>query len=323
MKAGSPLKTASMEVQRTAAAEAAQDVVPEKASVKEKPGSETMVFTVDVEEYFHVTAFSGSISKSQWGGMQSRIERSLNRLLEILDANSVKATFFVLGWVALENRRLVREIQSLGHEIASHGFNHELIYQQEPEDFRSDISRSKKTLEDITGEEVTGYRAPTFSITPKSAWAYDILAQEGYRYSSSVFPVRHDRYGWPDFGGYPRKMDVGDEREFWEFPLMALRLGFLQIPYGGGGYLRIYPFDLTKFFLRLGKDRKKIRIFYLHPWEVDPDQPKVLNASRAYRFRHYLNLRRSLERLRMLIEAFRDIRFVTCHQYIREMMRDE
>jgi polysaccharide deacetylase family protein (PEP-CTERM system associated) len=273
------------------------------------------MFSVDVEEYYQVEAFSGVVPKTDWHKFPSRVEESTNRLLEILDTYHVRGTFFVLGCLAGNMPGLVRMISGAGHEIASHGYDHTMVNRLTPEMFRKDIRKSKRILEDIIGTSVKGYRAPTFSITERTSWAYEILQQEGYSYSSSVYPVLHDRYGWPAFGDYPRKMFAGEQGEIWEVPLTVGSIGPLRIPFGGGGYLRTYPLRLTKALFRKIERHGRTGIVYIHPWELDPRQPEV-RAPLLRRIRHRLGIPK-MER--KLIDLLKSMRFGTVAQHAKEI----
>lgn len=259
--------------------------------------------TVDVEDYFHVSAFSKSISRKDWDRHPLRVEKNTHRLLDMFDEAQVKATFFVLGWVAERNNGLIEEIAKRGHEIASHGFSHELVYNQSRDVFREETIRSKSLLEDIVQEKVRGYRAASYSITRDSIWALDILAEAGFEYDSSIFPVRHDRYGIPDALEIPHILKTPKGRSLVEFPLSTAKVFSYKLPVAGGGYFRLYPYLLTRAGLRQVNARKQPFIFYLHPWEIDPDQPKV-EAGWFSRFRHYNNLEKCESRLQRLMQDF-------------------
>jgi polysaccharide deacetylase family protein (PEP-CTERM system associated) len=276
-------------------------------------------FTVDVEEYFQVEAFSDLIPKKEWHNFPSRVEETTGRLLDLLDAYHVHATFFVLGWIARIHPALVERISKAGHEIASHGFNHTMITEMTQEAFRQDIRESKAILEGITGRSVKGYRAPTFSITEETSWAHAILLQEGYSYSSSVFPIWHDRYGWPKFGNHPRKMDSNGTGEIWEVPLAVGSLGPFQIPFGGGGYLRSYPFFLTKALFRSRARINSPVVLYIHPWEIDTQHPAV-QAPFFRRFRHKIGIPNMEKKLVALLEL---VKFGTVGQYLEEVVLGE
>jgi len=262
--------------------------------------------TIDVEDYFQVNAFAPYIARESWDGFPLRVEDNVARLLNLLDEFNVKATFFVLGWVAERVPQLVRQIQSRGHEIACHGYGHQLIYQIGPQAFREDISRAKGILEGITGVAVKGYRAPTYSITSKSLWAFDALIEEGFSYDSSVFPVYHDTYGMPDAPRFPYTVqrEGGTIREF-PLSTLPLKLAGLsyQLPIAGGGYLRLLPVALIKWGIeRINLIEGKPAVLYLHPWEVDPGQPRV-KAGWKSSFRHYNNLSRTESKLRYLLKG--------------------
>src|SRR3990172_1903902 len=259
------------------------------------------VFSVDVEEYFQVKAFSEYIEKNDWEKYPSRVEEQTKRLLDLLDGFQVQGTFFVLGWLAERYPALVKNIFDAGHEIASHGFNHKMVSKMTPEEFQKDIRRSKEVLEGITNTAIKGYRAPTFSILKNTSWAYEILLHEGYRYSSSVFPIWHDRYGWPKFGNHPRRMAFNEVGEIWEVPLTVGSLGPLKIPFGGGGYLRSYPFFLTKALFRSLARKGKQAVIYIHPWELDRNQP-VVHAPFMRRLRHHLGIPKMERKLTNLLQ---------------------
>ncbi|PJB31952.1 MAG: polysaccharide deacetylase family protein [Deltaproteobacteria bacterium CG_4_9_14_3_um_filter_65_9] len=261
-------------------------------------------FTVDVEEYFQVEAFSDLIPKRDWHKFPSRVEETTMRLLELLDTHHVRGTFFVLGWIARVHPALVEKIHKAGHEIASHGFDHTMITEMTPEAFRRDIRQSKTILEGITGTSVNGYRAPTFSITEKTSWAYEILLQEGYSYSSSVYPIWHDRYGWPAFGDQPRQMGSDGNGEIREIPLTVGSIGPFRIPFGGGGYLRAYPLRLTNALFRgLARDGRH-GVVYVHPWELDTGHPAV-QAPFFRRLRHHIGIPKLRRKLVHLLGAMR------------------
>jgi polysaccharide deacetylase family protein (PEP-CTERM system associated) len=259
--------------------------------------------TVDVEDYFHVSAFADSIDRSEWDSHPLRVGENTRRLLDLFDRNQLKATFFVLGWVAERAPELIREIAGRGHEIACHGFSHQLVYNQSPEVFRRETVQSKQLLEDIIGAPVRGYRAASYSITERSRWALDILAEAGFVYDSSIFPVRHDRYGMPGTPEHPYSMTTDDGHSLVEFPLSTARVFGCRLPVAGGGYFRLYPYALTRSGLRQINRKGKPFIFYLHPWEIDPDQPRV-GAKWLSRFRHYNNISRCETRLKKLLQDF-------------------
>lgn len=261
--------------------------------------------TVDVEDYFHVAAFAGNVAREDWPKMPSRVEANTRKLLELFAAEDVKATFFVLGCVAEQFPGLVREIHSQGHEIACHGYSHRLIYTQQPEDFRRETEAAKRLLEDAIGEPVIGYRAASYSITADSRWAIDTIAEAGFLYDSSIVPVHHDLYGMPGAEPYPHMLTADNGRQFAEFPPSTVRVLGRSIPVAGGGYFRLYPYALTRYFLRsINEKSRQPFIFYLHPWEVDPDQPRIPSGLKS-RFRHYTNLAKTEGRLRALIREFK------------------
>jgi polysaccharide deacetylase family protein (PEP-CTERM system associated) len=311
--------------------------------------------TIDVEDYFQVHAFSDIIGYEDWGKFECRVERNTHRILDLLNGslqtpngsicNPVTATFFCLGWIAERYPKLIKEIHSQGHEIACHGYAHQLIYHHSREEFREDIHKAKTILEDITGNEVIGYRAPSYSITEKSLWALEILIEEGFKYDSSIFPIRHDFYGFPSAPRFPfmvsfngngspefmsligaenleprtlnleprnpnaflfnPKSEIGNPQSIVEFPISTVRLGRFNIPLSGGGYFRLLPYSLVKSGLkRLNAQERKPFIFYLHPWEFDPDQPRIQGTGMKSKFRHYLNLDKTETRFKNLLSDF-------------------
>ena len=265
----------------------------------------TNALTVDVEDYFHVSAFADTIDRADWDHYKPRVEGNTCRLLDIFDEHYCKATFFILGWVAERYPDLVREIARRGHEVACHGYSHQLIYDQTPEHFRQDTVRAKKLLEDIVQSSVDGYRAASFSITERSRWALDILAETGFVYDSSIFPTYHDRYGLPGISPFPHRLTTSGKRSLLEFPLSTIKVFGYRLPVAGGGYFRLYPYGFTRAaFKRINKRDGQPFVFYLHPWELDPDQPR-LPARWLSRFRHYNNLAKCEARLRHLLIDFR------------------
>ena len=259
--------------------------------------------TVDVEDYFHVSAFADSIDQNDWGSHSLRVQENTQRLLDLFDEYNCKATFFVLGWVAERTNGLIREIAARGHEVACHGYSHQLVYNQHPDVFREETIRSKKILEDIIQTRVHGYRAASYSITEQSMWALDILAEAGFDYDSSIFPIRHDRYGMPEAPEHPYRLETASGNCLIEFPLSTMKIFQYRLPVAGGGYFRLYPYWLSRAGLRQINHRQKPFIFYLHPWEIDPDQPRI-SASWLSRFRHYNNLNKCEPRLRQLLVEF-------------------
>lgn len=272
--------------------------------------------TVDVEDYFHVSAFDGLIARSSWATLDCRVERNTDRLLEIFAEGGIKATFFVLGWVAERYPPLVARITQQGHEVASHGFAHRLVYDLTPSMFREDIRRSKAVLEDAAAVAVEGYRAPSYSITPRSLWALDVLIEEGFRYDASIFPIHHDRYGIPLSPRSPYWLNRSGGAII-EAPASTVRLGIMNVPVAGGGYFRILPYAWTRWGIaRINRTERRPAIFYVHPWEIDPNQPRV-SGSMLSRFRHYRNLDATEDRLRRLIADFRFAPMATILQDLR------
>lgn len=271
-------------------------------------------FTVDVEDYFQVQAFASVVDRSRWGDFTPRVEANTQRLLDLLRERGIRGTFFVLGWVAERFPGLVRSIAEAGHEVASHGMSHRLIYEQTPEVFREETRRAKGLLESHVQRPVHGYRAATYSITARSLWALDIIAEEGFRYDSSIFPMHHDNYGIPDAPTEPYTLTTPSGAQLAEFPISVLRWHGLTIPVAGGGYFRLFPYALTRWALRRINEERGPFVFYLHPWEVDADQPRVAGASLKSRFRHYQNIARCESRLHHL---FDDFAFVAMEDVLR------
>lgn len=262
-------------------------------------------FTVDVEDYFQVTAFERDIPRSQWPDFPSRVVQNTGRLLELFDRHQVQGTFFVLGWVAERFPQLVREIHAAGHEIGSHSYWHRLIYEQTPDEFRDDLRRSRDVLTDIIGEKITCYRAPTFSITRKSWWALEILVEEGFTVDSSIFPIRHDRYGVPDAEPGLHEINTPSGTII-EFPPSTLRKFGRNLPVAGGGYFRLMPLSWSLRCVRsINEKSRRPFMFYTHPWEIDADQPRLSVGTRLSRFRHRVNLARTQPRLNKLLANFK------------------
>lgn len=260
--------------------------------------------TVDVEDYFHVSAFADVVSPDSWDAYESRVAASTDRLLALFEAADVRATFFILGWVAERHPDLVRRIHGAGHEIASHSYRHQLVYDLTPDEFVADLRRAQRVLEDITGTAVRGYRAPSYSITRQSLWALDLLASEGYTFDSSIYPIRHDRYGIPDAERHPHRLPAGPGA-LWELPGSTVRHAGMNLPMGGGGYFRLLPYGWTRAGINtLNETEGQPAIFYLHPWEIDPDQPRV-RCGVVSRLRHYRNLHDTEARLTRLLAEFR------------------
>jgi polysaccharide deacetylase family protein (PEP-CTERM system associated) len=260
--------------------------------------------TVDVEDYFQVSAFDSVLSRADWDRAESRVRRNTEHLLEMFAEHDVRATFFVLGWVAERFPGLVRTIVQHGHEIASHGYEHRLVYQQGVKAFREDLRRARFVLEAAAGAPVLGYRAPSYSITRDSMWALDVLVEEGFEYDASIYPVHHDRYGIPDAPRHIHRIERS-AGSIWELPGSTVRWGTLNLPMGGGGYFRLLPYEWTRRGVRhLNAVENQPAIFYLHPWEIDPQQPR-LRAPLVSRIRHYTNLAATAGRLNRLMSEFR------------------
>lgn len=259
--------------------------------------------TCDVEDYFQVSAFDAVVARERWPGMECRVERNVDRVLTLMDEASVKATFFTLGWIAERYPRLVRRIAEHGHEVASHGYEHRRASEQDINQFDRDIRSSKAMLEDLTGQPVLGYRAPSFSISERNLWAFDRLAAAGYVYSSSIYPVVHDHYGMPSAPRFAFR-PYGDSGLL-EVPVATVRMGRRNLPAGGGGYFRLLPYTVSRWMLgRINRVDGEPAVFYFHPWELDPSQPRPAGAGMKTRFRHYVNLHRTEDRLRALTRDF-------------------
>ncbi len=258
--------------------------------------------TVDVEDYFQVSALAPLIHRGSWDQRECRVERNVDRLLDLFAQRSARATFFTLGWVAERYPRLIRDIVAAGHELASHGYGHLRASEQSPQEFRQDVLRAKQLLEDLGGQRVQGYRAPSFSIGHSNPWAFDVLLESGYRYSSSIYPVQHDHYGMPDAPRFPYQVRPG----LTEIPVTTARVLGRNLPAGGGGYFRLAPYGLSRWALRrVNTVDRRPAIFYFHPWEIDPEQPRVPGTSLKTRFRHYVNLDKTESRLGRLLRDFR------------------
>jgi polysaccharide deacetylase family protein (PEP-CTERM system associated) len=262
----------------------------------------TNALTVDVEDYFQVSALAPHIPRASWDSQLCRVERNVQRLLALFAQHQAHATFFTLGWIAERYPQLVRDIVAGGHELASHGYGHLRANEQSRADFTSDVQRAKALLEDIGGRPVRGYRAPSFSIGETNPWAFDVLLESGYAYSSSVYPVQHDHYGMPDAPRFPYAARPG----LTEIPITTTRMMGRNLPAGGGGYFRLAPYQLSRWALRrVNRIDRRPAIFYMHPWEIDPDQPRVPGTSLKTRFRHYVNLSRTESRLGRLLGDFK------------------
>lgn len=275
--------------------------------------------TVDVEDYFQVSAFEHRISRADWASIPPRIEASTDRLIELFDEAGVRGTFFVLGWVAERFPRLVQRIAAAGHELASHGFWHRLVYEITPDAFREDLTRARDAIEQAAGVAVTTYRAPSFSIGPRSLWALEILAELGFTVDSSIFPIRHDRYGMPEARLEPHRLAT-TAGTLTEFPPSVWQLGRFNLPIAGGGYFRLYPLSVTLRGIAAVAARQRPFMFYLHPWEVDPEQPPIRNVDWKRRWRHTVGLRRTETKLRGLLKS---VRFDTLSATLAEFQRRE
>ncbi|WP_333608524.1 XrtA system polysaccharide deacetylase [Arsukibacterium sp.] len=257
--------------------------------------------TVDVEDYFQVAAFDKQIMPANWDSMPVRVQHNTMRLLDLFDQHQAKATFFMLGWVAERYPQLVQEIQRRGHELASHGYAHAKATEQTPEQFFQDVHRAKLLLEDISGQAVTGYRAPSFSIGKQNEWAFTELKRAGYQYSSSTYPIKHDLYGTPDWPQQPYLRAEG----IWECPMPVLSLMGRQWPIAGGGYFRLLPYWLSKKLIqRYQLQDQSPYMFYFHPWEIDPEQPRIAGAPLKSNFRHYVNLKKMEAKLCLMLQDF-------------------
>jgi polysaccharide deacetylase family protein (PEP-CTERM system associated) len=257
--------------------------------------------TVDVEDYFQVSAFEEHIDRGAWDEIPRRVESNIDRILDLFAQHGARATFFTLGWVAERHPSMVRRIVDGGHELASHGFSHGRAHDQLPHEFLEDIRRAKAVLEDLSGHEVRGYRAPSFSVGPRNPWAFECIARAGYRYSSSVYPIRHDHYGAPSSPRFPHEVHPG----LIEVPVATVRLMKTNLPAGGGGYFRLLPYAVSRWSLaRINRVDGRPAMFYFHPWELDPHQPRVAGLPPKVRFRHYLNLHRTEARLSRLLRDF-------------------
>ena len=259
--------------------------------------------TIDVEDYFQVSAFAPHIARDSWPERECRVEANIERILGILDAGGAKATFFTLGWIAERYPQMVKRIVAGGHELASHGYGHLRASDQSRAEFMDDVVRSKAILQDLGGQEVKGYRAPSFSIGPANLWALDVLQEAGYRYSSSIYPIAHDHYGMPDAPRFAFRPN-GSEGLL-EVPITTVRLGQRNLPAGGGGYFRLLPYALSRRMMRrVNREDGQPAIFYFHPWELDPGQPRPAGIGLKTRFRHYVNLGKMDARIRSLTRDF-------------------
>ena len=262
----------------------------------------TNVMSVDVEDYFQVSAFERYVPKRDWDGIPCRVEANVDRILALFEEKGVKATFFTLGWIAQRYPQMTRRIVEQGHELASHGWEHIRVTTQGPEEFRQDINKTRSMLEDISGQRIKGYRAASYSIGTTNLWALDILADEGYRYSSSIVPVRHDLYGMPEA---PRFSFHAADGRLLEIPVTTVPIGGRNVNCGGGGWFRLFPYGFTRWALnQVNQKEGQAAIFYFHPWEIDPEQPRLKGLDAKTRLRHYLNLGKMQARLRRLTDDF-------------------
>ncbi len=259
--------------------------------------------SVDVEDWFQVGAFESVIDRKDWDALECRVERNTDAVMALFDEAGIKATFFTLGWVAERYPALIRRIVDAGHEIASHGYGHDRVFTLTPEQFAADIVRTRKLLEDASGQKVTGYRAPSFSIDQRTPWAHEILAEQGYIYSSSVAPVKHDHYGWSEAPRFAFRPVAGSD--FLEIPVTTAQLGPKRVAAGGGGFFRLLPYAFSRWAIRqVNVDEQRPAVIYFHPWEIDPDQPRVANASIKSKLRHYTKLDVMAGKLRRLPRDF-------------------
>jgi polysaccharide deacetylase family protein (PEP-CTERM system associated) len=262
----------------------------------------TNALTIDVEDYFQVSAFARYIPRDQWDSRECRVEHNVTRILDLLAEHQTRATFFTLGWIAERYPALVRRIVEGGHELASHGYGHQRASDLSPAEFGADVVHAKKLLEDIAGQAVQGYRAPSFSIGSSNLWAFDSLARAGYRYSSSIYPIRHDHYGMPDSPRFAYRVASG----VLEVPVTTVRLLHRNVPSSGGGYFRLLPYPVSRWLLRkVNQQDREAVVFYFHPWEIDPGQPRIPGIDARTRFRHYVNIPRMQGRLQQLLGDFR------------------
>ena len=280
---------------------AVRPILVERPSIA--PDDLRNALTVDVEEHFQVAAFERTIAREDWAHAESRVEYSTGRVLDLFAARGVRATFFVLGWVAEKHPQLVRRIVADGHELASHGYDHTRVHQFTAEQFRADVTRTKAILEDLGGVAVRGYRAPSYSINGRNLWALDVLQETGHVYSSSIYPIHHDLYGMPEAPRFPFRFRPDG---ILEIPVTTVSIAGRNLPCGGGGYFRLLPYGAFRWALRrVNREDRQAGLFYFHPWEVDPGQPRVSGAPLKSRFRHYLNLDAMHGRLERLLGDFR------------------
>ena len=263
--------------------------------------------SVDVEDWFQVGAFENTIDKASWDGRLHRVERNTDAVLAMFGEAGVRGTFFTLGWIAARYPALIRRIADAGHEIASHGWDHLRVFRMTPKQFADDLNRSRAAIEDAAGQQITGYRAPSFSIDLRTPWAHAVLAEAGYAYSSSVAPVLHDHYGWPEAPRFAFR-PLADSGLI-ELPVTTVKIAGRNFAAGGGGFFRLFPYGLSRWAVReVNRKEKRPAIFYFHPWEIDPEQPRVAEAPLKSRLRHYTNLDRMAGKLRKLLRDFEWVR---------------
>lgn len=267
-------------------------------------GATANALSFDVEDYFQVAALASAVDRGSWEAQPSRVDASTARLLDLLAARKVRATFFVLGWIAERHPAIVRNIAAAGHEIACHGYSHELIYRQSPEAFRQETARARGILEDQAQSRIRGYRAATWSITRRSLWALDVLCEQGFEYDSSIFPTHHDLYGIPEAPRAPHRLRAPNGGSLLEFPPSTVRIGPVNLPVAGGGYFRLLPLAVTRWAIRRVNREGLPFLFYLHPWEIDPDQPRMKVGLKS-RLRHYTNIDSCERKLAALLDEFR------------------
>lgn len=273
------------------------------------------LLSVDVEDYYHVEAFADCIPSTSWPDLPARVMANTGRVLRLFGEYGCQATFFVLGWVAEHHPKLVREISDAGHEVACHSYSHRRVTSLTPKEFRADLRRARAAIEDAAGVKVVGYRAPTFSITQKSLWALEILSEEGFLYDSSIFPIRHDLYGFPESPRFPYLVRFRSNRTLFEIPMSTFRLGGINWPTGGGGYLRQLPMQYTRWAMRRIRKERNPFVMYFHPWELDPDQPRIAGGWKS-RLRHYRGLGKMEGRLR---EVLSQRSFVTLREFVHHL----
>ncbi len=271
------------------------------------------ILSIDLEDYFHVEAFAGVVSRDDWDRYPARVEHNCHLLLDLFDKHSVKATFFVLGWIAQRFPRLVREVHERGHELACHSYWHRKVSSLSPVEFRADTRAACDAIEQAASVRVMGYRAPTWSVTPQCLWALDILSEEGFTYDSSIFPIRHDLYGIPGASRHPYYHTARHGGRLLELPPATVRIRGRNFPAAGGGWFRMLPFGYTKWAFRRFEHEGTPLVFYLHPWEIDPDQPRIAAPLKS-RLRHYTNLDRTKARLEHLLQSFK---FQTFRDYLK------